>query len=69
MSDPSNQFGYRMVDVGDGDIDYQRFIAAVTRLRGEGLAHHWQTEHDQPAESFTFARRSSAYLHSLREKC
>jgi len=69
VSDPSNQFGYRMVDVGDGDIDYQRFISAVTRLRGERLAHHWQTEHDQPTESFTFARRSSAYLHSLREKC
>ncbi|MBO4252559.1 sugar phosphate isomerase/epimerase family protein [Streptomyces griseorubiginosus] len=69
VSDPSNQFGYRMVDVGDGDIDYQRFISAVTRLRGERLAHHWQTERDQPDESFTFARRSSAYLHSLREKC
>ncbi|MET9905304.1 sugar phosphate isomerase/epimerase [Streptomyces sp. NPDC006476] len=69
VSDPSNQFGYRMVDVGDGDIDYQKFISAVTRLRGERLAHHWQTERDQPDESFTFARRSSAYLHSLREKC
>jgi sugar phosphate isomerase/epimerase len=66
-SDPSNQFGYRMVDVGDGDIDYHRFMSAVTRLRGERLAHHWQTEHDNPAESFTFARRSSAYLHTLRE--
>ncbi|MFJ8357861.1 sugar phosphate isomerase/epimerase family protein [Streptomyces sp. NPDC093984] len=69
VSDPSNQFGYRMVDVGDGDIDYQRFISAVTRLRGERLAHHWQTEHDNPTESFTFARRSSAYLHSLKERC
>ncbi|MGW5664703.1 sugar phosphate isomerase/epimerase family protein [Streptomyces sp. NPDC003758] len=69
VSDPSNQFGYRMTDVGDGDIDYQRFISAVTRLRGERLAHHWQAEHDNPAESFTFARRSSAYLHSLRERC
>ncbi|MFI6560472.1 sugar phosphate isomerase/epimerase family protein [Streptomyces sp. NPDC050534] len=69
VSDPSNQFGYRMVDVGDGDIDYQKFMSAVTRLRGERLAHHWQTEHDQPTESFTFARRSSEYLHSLREKC
>ncbi|MDH6213196.1 sugar phosphate isomerase/epimerase family protein [Streptomyces pseudovenezuelae] len=68
VSDPSNEFGYRMVDVGDGDIDYQKFISAVSRLRGERLAHHWQTEHDQPTESFTFARRSSAYLHSLREK-
>ncbi|MEW2114089.1 sugar phosphate isomerase/epimerase [Streptomyces sp. NPDC005474] len=69
VSDPSNQYGYRMTDVGDGDIDYRRFISAVTRLRGERLAHHWQVEHDNPTESYTFARRSSAYLHSLREKC
>jgi sugar phosphate isomerase/epimerase len=69
VSDPSNQFGYRMVDVGDGDIDYQRFISAVTRLRGERLAHHWQAEHDNPVESFAFARKSSAHLYSLREKC
>lgn len=69
VSDPANQYGYRMTDVGDGDIDYQRFISAVTRLRGERFAHHWQAEHDQPTESFTFARRSSEYLHSLREKC
>ncbi|WP_105970172.1 sugar phosphate isomerase/epimerase family protein [Streptomyces geranii] len=69
VSDPGNQYGYRMTDVGDGDIDYQRFISAVTRLRGERLAHHWQAEHDNPTESFTFARRSSQHLHSLREKC
>ncbi|WP_327319119.1 sugar phosphate isomerase/epimerase family protein [Streptomyces sp. NBC_01235] len=69
VSDPSNEFGYRMVDVGDGDIDYQRFISAVTRLRGERLAHHWQAEHDNPVESFAFAQKSSAHLHSLREKC
>ncbi|MEV5432042.1 sugar phosphate isomerase/epimerase [Streptomyces sp. NPDC052701] len=68
-SDPSNPYGYRMVDVGDGDIDYRRFISAVTRLRGERTAHHWQAEHDDPGDSFTFARRSSAHLHSLREKC
>ncbi|MCN9242615.1 sugar phosphate isomerase/epimerase [Streptomyces sp. RY43-2] len=66
VSDPSNQYGYRMVDVGDGDIDYERFLSAVTRLRGERLAHHWQTEHDNPSDPFTFARRSSTYLHSLR---
>ncbi|MDH6547591.1 sugar phosphate isomerase/epimerase [Streptomyces sp. SAI-208] len=69
VRDPADTYGYRMTDVGDGDIDYQKFISAVTRLRGERLAHHWQAEHDQPAESFTFARRSSAHLHSLREKC
>lgn len=69
VSDAANQYGYRMVDVGDGDIDYQRFISAVTKLRGQRFAHHWQAEHDQPTESFTFARRSSEHLHSLREKC
>ncbi|MGW3730123.1 sugar phosphate isomerase/epimerase family protein [Streptomyces sp. NPDC000851] len=69
VSDPSTQYGYRMTDVGDGDIDYQRFISAVTRLRGQRFAHHWQAEHDNPTESFTFARRSSEHLHSLREKC
>ncbi|WP_194238877.1 sugar phosphate isomerase/epimerase family protein [Streptomyces spongiae] len=66
--DPSSEYGYNMVDVGDGDIDYKRFISAVTRLKGHRLAHHWQAEHDNPTESFTFARRSSAHLHSLREK-
>ncbi|BDH05743.1 sugar phosphate isomerase/epimerase family protein [Streptomyces seoulensis] len=69
VSDPTNEFGYRMTDVGDGDIDYQRFISTVTHLRGQRQAHHWQTEHDNPTDSFSFARRSSAYLHSLREKC
>ncbi|OQD53525.1 xylose isomerase [Streptomyces phaeoluteigriseus] len=69
LSDPANTYGYRMTDVGDGDIDYQRFISAVTRLRGGRMAHHWQAEHDNPAESLTFARRSSEHLHSLREKC
>ncbi|MPY47376.1 sugar phosphate isomerase/epimerase family protein [Streptomyces acidicola] len=68
VHDPSNQYGYRMVDVGDGDIDYQRFISAVTRLQGERPAHHWQAEFDNPTDSFSFARRSSAHLHSLREK-
>ncbi|WP_328421188.1 sugar phosphate isomerase/epimerase family protein [Streptomyces sp. NBC_00443] len=69
VSDPSNQYGYDMVDVGDGDIDYKRFISAVTKLRGQRFAHHWQAEHDNPADSLTFARRSSKHLHSLREKC
>ncbi|MGF0169013.1 sugar phosphate isomerase/epimerase family protein [Streptomyces sp. Marseille-Q5077] len=69
VSDPSNQYGYDMVDVGDGDIDYKRFISAVTKLRGQRFAHHWQAEHDNPTDSLTFARRSSKHLHSLREKC
>ncbi len=66
--DISARDGYRMVDVGDGDIDYQRFISAVTRTRGGRHDHHWQAEHDNPVESFAFARKSSAHLHSLREK-
>ncbi|MFD4139781.1 sugar phosphate isomerase/epimerase family protein [Streptomyces sp. NPDC058572] len=66
--DASTRDGYRMTDVGDGDIDYKRFISAVTRTRGGRLDHHWQAEHDNPVESFAFARKSSAHLHSLREK-
>ncbi|MEW2110377.1 sugar phosphate isomerase/epimerase family protein [Streptomyces albidoflavus] len=60
--------GYRMTDVGDGDIDYRHFISTVTGLRGHRHAHHWQTEHDNPTDSLRFARRSSAHLHSLRKK-
>ncbi|TXS32286.1 sugar phosphate isomerase/epimerase [Streptomyces sp. ms191] len=66
--DDSVRDGYRMSDVGDGDIDYQRFISAVSRTRHGRHAHHWQAEHDNPVESFAFARKSSAHLHSLREK-
>ncbi|MFF4230410.1 sugar phosphate isomerase/epimerase family protein [Streptomyces sp. NPDC001820] len=60
--------GYTMVDVGDGDIDYKRFISAVNKTHGGRRDHHWQAEHDNPVESFAFARKSSAHLHSLREK-
>ncbi|MFC4496151.1 sugar phosphate isomerase/epimerase family protein [Streptomyces ovatisporus] len=64
--DETAEDGYRMVDVGDGDIDYQRFIAKVTRARG-GRKHNWQVEHDNPADSFRTARRSAAHLRSLRK--
>ncbi|GAA1511084.1 hypothetical protein GCM10009730_14480 [Streptomyces albidochromogenes] len=66
--DASARDGYRMVDVGDGDIDYKRFISAVSKTRGGRRDHHWQAEHDNPVESFAFARKSSAHLRSLREK-
>ncbi|WP_406064013.1 sugar phosphate isomerase/epimerase [Streptomyces sp. NBC_01077] len=66
--DSAVPYGYRMTDVGDGDIDYRRFISAVNRTRHGRNAHHWQAEHDNPVDSLTFARRSSAHLHSLREK-
>ncbi|MET9433774.1 sugar phosphate isomerase/epimerase [Streptomyces sp. NPDC006551] len=66
--DDSVRDGYRMADVGDGDIDYRRFISEVNRTRHGRHAHHWQAERDNPVESFDFARKSSAHLHSLREK-
>ncbi|MFH8791484.1 sugar phosphate isomerase/epimerase family protein [Streptomyces sp. NPDC017941] len=70
IRDDSARDGYRMVDVGDGDIDYKRFLSKVTaRTHGGRRYHHWQTEHDNPAESYAFARKSSAHLHSLRERC
>ncbi|MFE9367565.1 sugar phosphate isomerase/epimerase [Streptomyces sp. NPDC006978] len=60
--------GYDMTDVGDGDIDYKNFLSRVTARTDRGRTyHHWQTEHDNPVESFAFARKSSAHLHSLRE--
>ncbi|WLW50974.1 sugar phosphate isomerase/epimerase family protein [Streptomyces sp. YU58] len=68
--DPTSTYGYRMTDVGDGDIDYKRFLSEVTRRSHNGRRyHHWQAEHDNPAESFAFARKSSEHLHSLRERC
>jgi sugar phosphate isomerase/epimerase len=70
IRDDSVRDGYRMVDVGDGDIDYKEFISKVTRRTYGGRRyHHWQTEHDNPVESFAFARKSSEHLHSLRERC
>ncbi|WP_327352065.1 sugar phosphate isomerase/epimerase family protein [Streptomyces sp. NBC_01304] len=70
IKDPTNTYGYRMTDVGDGDIDYKTFLSEVTRRSHNGRRyHHWQAEHDQPVESFAFARKSSEHLHSLRERC
>lgn len=64
--DPSTRDGYRMTDVGDGDIDYERFIGGVERL-SRHRGHHWIAEHDNPGDSLRFARRSAAHLRSLRE--
>ncbi|OKI00776.1 xylose isomerase [Streptomyces sp. CB02923] len=70
--DTATQDGYRMVDVGDGDIDYRRFIAAVERRRGRRSAH-WIVERDDavdpaanPAGSLATACRSARHLRSLR---
>ncbi|MGW7411307.1 sugar phosphate isomerase/epimerase family protein [Streptomyces sp. NPDC054863] len=66
--DAASRDGYRMTDVGDGDIDYKRFISAVNRTHHGRRDHHWQAEHDNPTDAFAFARKSSAHLHSLRER-
>ncbi|MFJ4965186.1 Xylose isomerase-like TIM barrel [Streptomyces sp. ADI96-02] len=68
VRDETTRDGYRMSDVGDGDIDYRTFLSTVTDRTHHGRSyHHWQTEHDNPVESLAFARKSSAHLHSLRE--
>ncbi|MFF8653401.1 sugar phosphate isomerase/epimerase family protein [Streptomyces huasconensis] len=67
VRDETTRDGYRMSDVGDGDIDYKRFLSKVTARTHQGRRyHHWQTEHDNPVESYAFARKSSEHLHSLR---
>jgi sugar phosphate isomerase/epimerase len=74
-SDPTIPDGFRMTDVGDGDIDYQRFIRAIQRCaRGRHKGrHNYLVERDDavsptanPAGSFSTAKRSLDYLRSLR---
>ncbi|POX38872.1 xylose isomerase [Streptomyces sp. Ru73] len=70
--DEAARDGYHMVDVGDGDIDYQRFISRVNRLPGRTY-RNWLVERDDavdpaanPAGSLSTARRSASYLRHLR---
>lgn len=72
--DEAVEDGYQMVDVGDGDLDYRRFLATVGALPGR-RSHHWAVERDDagdpetnPAGSLSTARRSGAYLRSLRRR-
>ncbi|NGN67653.1 sugar phosphate isomerase/epimerase [Streptomyces sp. A7024] len=72
--DEAQTHGYHMTDVGDGDIDYRRFIGTVTRRRGGDRYHNWLVERDDavdpvtnPAGSFSTARRSAAYLTGRRK--
>ncbi|SBV02638.1 Sugar phosphate isomerase/epimerase [Streptomyces sp. Ncost-T6T-1] len=68
VRDETTRDGYRMSDVGDGDIDYKTFLSKVTKRTHHGRSyHHWQAEHDNPVDSLAFARKSSEHLHSLRE--
>ncbi|HZB28859.1 MAG TPA: sugar phosphate isomerase/epimerase [Streptosporangiaceae bacterium] len=73
--DPTVRDGFRMTDVGDGDIDYQRFISALQRSAGgrHRGRHNYLVERDDapspatnPAGSFSTAQRSFDFLSSLR---
>jgi sugar phosphate isomerase/epimerase len=70
--DEASRDGYHMTDVGDGDIDYERFITTVASGRHQRY-HHWQVERDDavspetnPAGSLSTARRSASYLRARR---
>ncbi|MDT0380086.1 sugar phosphate isomerase/epimerase [Streptomyces sp. DSM 42041] len=67
--------GYRMTDVGDGDLDYRHFIDTVASLPRQRRRHHWLVERDDapdpvanPAGSLSTARRSGRHLRSLRSR-
>lgn len=72
--DTATQDGYRMCDVGDGDIDYAHFLATVNRRTGRAPRdHHWIVERDNavdpaanPAGSLSTAARSAHHLRHLR---
>lgn len=75
--DEASEDGFHMADVGDGDIDYEKFIGTVSkhhdRHGGHRGGHHWLMERDDavdpaanPAGSLTSARRSAAYLRGKR---
>jgi sugar phosphate isomerase/epimerase len=51
----------RMVDVGAGEIDFARVVAASPTA---GIRHYF-IEHDDPAEPLAFARASYAHMRSL----
>jgi sugar phosphate isomerase/epimerase len=64
--------GFRMTDVGDGDIDYERFIGTLHREGHRGWFNHLVERDDavspaaNPAGSFSTAKRSYDYLRGLR---
>ncbi len=52
----------RMVDVGQGKIDFRAIFAASDKA---GIKHYF-VEHDQPADPIATIRNSFNYLHALR---
>ena len=52
---------HRMVDVGDGSIDFRRIFS---RREQAGVRHYF-VEHDEPPNAMESARRSFAYMRGL----
>lgn len=52
----------KMVDVGDGAIDFRRILASAAT----GGTRHYFVEHDEPESPLNFARNSFDYLRGLR---
>ena len=52
----------RMVDVGQGKIDFRSIFAQSDKA---GIKHYF-VEHDQPADPIATIRNSYNYLHALR---
>ena len=62
VKDSSGLPDNRMVDVGQGKIDFRSIFA---RSGNAGIKHYF-VEHDQPADPIATIRNSYNYLHALR---
>lgn len=61
VKDSAGPPAHRMVDVGQGTIDWKRIFARRARA---GIRHYF-VEHDEPADPFTSIRTSYEYLRRL----
>jgi sugar phosphate isomerase/epimerase len=61
VKDSSGPPDNRMVDVGQGKIDFRAIFAASDKA---GIKHYF-VEHDQPADPIATIRNSYNYLHAL----
>ena len=62
VKDSSGPPDNRMVDVGQGKIDFRSIFARSDKA---GIKHYF-VEHDQPADPIATIRNSYNYLHALR---
>jgi len=63
VKDSAGPPDHRMVDVGDGTIDFGRILRADLQQRH--AVRHVFVEHDQPTDPMLFARKSFDYLSKL----